>query len=80
MKRTTLLLSFAVLIALGGTAWGGTYQIDESVLPHARVPFLGNFGVSGTGPGEFSEPTDVKANPFNGNIVVGTHLFLPLNL
>jgi len=53
--------------SIQGTAFGK----DATFTTAALTPtFVSNFGTSGSGNGQFKEPTGVAVNPLNGNLVV----------
>jgi DNA-binding beta-propeller fold protein YncE len=69
---TKLLPNTTYHFRIGATNSGGTtYGKDETFTTASLTPtFSSNFGSSGTGNGQFSQPTGVAVNPINGNLVV----------
>jgi DNA-binding beta-propeller fold protein YncE len=55
----------------GMSSEGTSFGIDATFTTAALTPtFSSNFGASGTGNGQFNQPTGVAVSPINGNLVV----------
>jgi DNA-binding beta-propeller fold protein YncE len=69
---TGLLPSTTYHFLIKGTSSEGTsFGKDATFTTAALTPtFSSNFGSSGTGNGQFNQPTGIAVNPINGNLVV----------